>query len=116
MATFSKLPLSQSTDGKSVVVSLSSTPGNLVHTAVNTTTGCDEVWLYAMNNTTYDSLLTIYWGGSANSDMIGKINIQAYTGTTLISPGLILNNSSPIYTSAQYPSAISLIGYVNRIS
>ena len=49
MATFSKIPLSGSTDGRGIHIDDSATPGKTVHTGSTSTSVIDEVWLYAMN-------------------------------------------------------------------
>jgi hypothetical protein len=120
MATYSKIPLSQSSNGKAIMVTLSSAPGSLIHSTGISSANIDEVWLYASNISTADTLLTLYWGSSASSDIASVINIQAYAGPVLISPGLILrgddSSSSTIYTTVQQPSAVEIVGYVNRIT
>jgi hypothetical protein len=47
MATFSKLVLSGSTDGKLIKVVPTATAGTTIHTGSATATTFDEVWLYA---------------------------------------------------------------------
>lgn len=115
MATYSKIPLSEGTNGKSIMLSLSSAPGTLIHTSA-ASPNMDEVWLYASNVSSADSLTTIYWGTTATSDIITQVNIQAYAGLTLVIPGLILNNANTIYAFTQSPSAVDIAGYVNRIT
>lgn len=120
MATYSKIPLSQSSNGKAIMVTLSSAPGSLIHSTGTSSANIDEVWLYASNVSTADTLLTLYWGSSASSDIASVITIQAYAGPQLISPGLILrgddSSGSTIYTTVQQPSAVEIVGYVNRIT
>jgi hypothetical protein len=120
MATYSKIPLSQSANGKAIMVALSSAPGSLIHSTGISSANIDEVWLYASNVSAGDTLLTLYWGSSASADIASVITIQAYAGLTLISPGLILrgddSSGSTIYTTVQQPSAVEIVGYVNRIT
>lgn len=115
MATYSKIPFSQSSNGKSIILSLSSAPGVLIHTAV-ASPSTDEIWLYASNTTAADSMTTFYWGTTAIGDVLAQVNVQAYAGLTLIVPGLILNNANTIYAFTQTPSAVDIAGYVNRIT
>ena len=115
MATYSKIPFSQSTNGKSIMLSLSSSPGTLIHTAA-ASPNMDEIWLYASNVSSSDSITTFYWGTTATSDIIAQVNVQAYAGLTLVIPGLILNNSNTIYAFTQFPSAVDVAGYINRIT
>lgn len=115
MATYSKIPLSQGTNGKSIMLSLSSAPGILIHTAV-AAPSTDEIWLYASNTSSSDSITTFYWGTTAIADVLAQVNVQAYAGLMLIIPGLIINNANTIYAYTQYPSAVDIAGYVNRIT
>jgi hypothetical protein len=120
MASFSKIPLSQSSRGRSIMLSTSAAPYTLIHTTGTASTNTDEIWLYAANNSTSDALMTIYWGSSAFADILSPIVIQAYAGATLISPGFILTGTgstgSTVYATVATPSAVEIIGYVNRIT
>ena len=120
MATYSKIPLSQSTNGRAVLVSLSSSPPVLIHRTDTTSTNVDEVWLYASNITNIDSTITLYWGGSAATDVIFTATVQAYAGLVILVPGLILTgtgaSSSAVYALCQQPSAIEITGYINKIT
>ena len=115
MATYSKIPFSQSSNGKSIMLTLSSAPGVLIHTAV-ATPSTDEIWLYASNTTASDNITTLYWGSTATGDFLSQTNIQAYAGLTLLVPGLIMNNNLSIYAFTSTPSAVNITGYINRIS
>jgi hypothetical protein len=115
MATYSKIPLSQSANGRTIMLSTSSAPYTLIHTSVSAPS-MDEIWIYASNTTSADSITTFYWGGSSTSDIVAQVNIQAYAGLTLVIPGLILNNENTVYAFTQFPSAVDITGYVNRIS
>jgi hypothetical protein len=120
MATFSKIPLSQSTNGKSILLSLSASPGILLHTTGTSVADVDEVYIYASNNTTYDTGITLFWGSSAVSHNIMNLSINAYAGITTVVPGLILRGDgsigSPIYAYVTNPSAVNITGYINRIT
>ena len=116
MATFTKNLLSQSASGESILIELSASPGRLLHTAVPTATGADEIWLYASNSSESDCILTLNWGTSGTRDTLARIVIQAYAGPILIIPGLVLNSSASIYAYASTLSAVNMVGYVNRIS
>lgn len=116
MATFSKLLLSGSTNGRQIAVAATATPGTLIHTAVSGTSGMDEIWLYAVNSSSSAVKLTVEWGGtSANTDHI-ELTIAAESGLVLISPGLILNNGLVVRAFAGTTNVINISGYVNRIA
>jgi hypothetical protein len=116
MATFSKLVLSGSTNGRQIAVAATSTPGTLIHTAAAGTAGMDEIWLYAVNSSTSSVKLTVEWGGTtANTDHI-ELNITGESGLVLVSPGLVLNNGLSVRAFAGTANVINISGYANRIS
>jgi hypothetical protein len=120
MPTYTKIPLSQSPIGAGIIVTSSGVPGNFLHASQNNSVDLDEVWLYANNTGAADAVLTLYWGATGASNVLGPIIIQAYSGPTLVSPGLVLEGSgstaSVIYGISSAPSGISMYGYVNRIT
>lgn len=116
MATFSKEPLSGGTaNGRGIAVGATSTT---IHTGSSTTTTYDELWLYAMNYDTVPRKLTVEWGGTGASDDI-EFTVPPESGLYLVVPGLILKGAAtPLVVSAfaAAASAISIFGYVNRIT
>ena len=115
MATYSKVLLSGSTNGKAVSVSATSTPGTLIHTAQSGTSGMDEVWLYATNSSTSTVKVTVEFGGTSVAENI-ELNIPGESGLVLICPGLVLNNSLEVLAFAATSDVIHISGYVNRIT
>lgn len=119
MATFSKLTLSGSTDGRAIKVAQTATAGTTIHTGSATATTYDEVWLYAMNTDTTDRKLTIEWGGVSAPDDLIEFTVKAESGLYLIVPGLVLKgNATPLVVRAFAASAnvVTILGYVNRIT
>jgi len=125
MPSFSKLPLSQSNNGSSIVLTVSSlaTSGTPCHIVPLSSNYIDEAWIYATNSTTSDLTLTMTFGGTnalSGNDIIFSGVVEAYAGSTLIIPGLILqgNNSftPAIYGWTSALSGINIFGYINRIS
>jgi hypothetical protein len=115
VATFTKLKLSGSTDGKAIKVVQTATAGTTIHTAH--ATALDEIWLYAHNSSASAVKLTLEFGGTAAPDDHIEINIGAEgTGLVLVSPGLLLTNSLVVKAFAGTANVITLTGYVNRIS
>lgn len=115
MATFTKVRLSGSTDGKAVKVAATATAGTTIHTAH--ATALDEIWLYAHNSSAAAVKLTLEFGGTAAPDDHIEINIGAEgTGLVLVSPGLLLTNSLVVRAFAATANVITLTGYVNRIA
>jgi hypothetical protein len=112
---FSKAKLSGSTDGKGIKVGATSTPGTTIHTAVSGTTNFDEVWLYAINTSTTDVVLTLEYGSASAPDDNIIQTIVAKGGLLLILPGLILQNSAVIKAFAATTNVVVLHGFVNQI-
>jgi hypothetical protein len=115
MATFSKIPLSESINGKGVLVAATATPGTNIHSAVSGTDSFDEVWIYAHNNSTSSVKLTIEYGSTSAQDNI-EISIPGESGLVLVVPGLFVNNSLLVKAFAGTTNVLSIHGYVNRVS
>jgi len=117
MATFTKILLSGSTNGKAIKVAATATAGTTIHTAVSGSSSLDEVWLYAHNSSSASVKLTLEWGEATAPDGNIEINIGAEgTGLVLVSPGILLQNSLVIKAFADTANVITLTGYVNRIA
>jgi len=119
MATFSKIALSGSTDGRMVKVAATATAGTTLHTGSATATTFDEIWLYAVNSSASAVKLTIEWGGVTSPDDLIESTITAESGLVLISSGLIIKgNATPLVVRAFAATAnvINIAGYVNRIT
>lgn len=115
MATYSKIPLSGSTNGRGILVAATATPGTLIHTATSGTVNEDEIWLYAMNTSASGVKLTVEFGGVSASDQI-ELTISPESGLILVSPGLTLQNSLVVRAFAATANVINIFGYVNRVS
>ncbi len=117
MATYSRVLLSGSTNGRAIPVAATSTPGTAVHTAVAGTTAFDEVYLWASNVTAATATLTLEWGGVADpgDHMVKSFTIPAYSPPIPIATGQVLNNGLAVKAFSGTASAINLTGYVNRI-
>lgn len=119
MATYSKIKLGGSTDGKLIKVAATATAGTTIHTGSSTTTTIDEVWLYAVNSDTTDRKLTIEFGGTSAPDDLIEQTITAESGLILVVAGLIIvGNATPLVVRAFAASAnvVMIGGYVNRIT
>ena len=115
MATFSKIPLSASTNGKGVLVAATATIGTTIHTSGSGTTNFDELWMYAHNNSSSSVKLTIEYGSGNAQDNI-EITLTGESGLVLVVPGLFLNNSLSVTAFASTTNVITIHGYVNRVS
>ena len=117
MATYSRVLLSGSTNGRAIVVAATATPGTAIHTAIAGTTAFDEVYLWASNVTAAAATLTIEWGGVTDpgDHMVKALTIPANSPPIPIATGQVLNNALLIKAFSGTASAINLTGYVNRI-
>ena len=116
MATFTKVLLSGSTNGKAIKIAATATPGTLLHTAVAGAASLDEVWLYAVNSGAAAVKLTIEWGEATAPDGNIELTIPGEDGLVLVVPGLLLQNELVVRAFAATGSVIVIHGYVNRIA
>lgn len=119
MATYTKIPLSGSTNGRLIKVAATATAGTTIHTGSSTTTTIDEVWLYAVNSDTTDRKLTIEFGGTSAPDDLIEQTITAESGLILVVAGLIIvGNATPLVVRAfaATTNVVMVGGYVNRIT
>jgi hypothetical protein len=120
MATYTKVLLSGSTQGKAIKVAATASPGTTIHATGTSATIQDEVWLYAYNSSASAVILTIQFGGTTAVDDDIKLSIPATSGLTLVVPGLILTGTgSAANTIAAYAGTTNVVtinGYVNRIA
>jgi hypothetical protein len=120
MATFSKVLLSGSTQGKAIKVAATTSTGTTIHATGTSSSIIDEVWLYAYNSSASAVTLTIQYGGTTAVDNDIKISIPPTSGLTLIVPGLVLTGTgsaaNTVYAYAGTTNVITISGYVNRIS
>lgn len=114
MATFTKLKLSGSTDGKGIKITQTATAGDTVHTAH--ATSLDEVWLYAVNSQAAVVKLTIEWGQADAPDGNIEVTIPGESGLYLVVPGLLITNELVVKAFAATANVVILHGYVNRIT
>ena len=115
MATYSKVLLSGSTNGKAIPIVATSTPGTAIHTAQSGTTGMDEVWLYAANSSSSTARLTVEFGGTTDLDHI-DLDIPGNSGLVVVCPGLVINNALEVAAYSDVTNVIGVSGYVNRIT
>ena len=114
MATFTKLKLSGSTDGKGIKVVQTATAGDTIHTAH--ATDLDEIWIYAVNSSSGDVKLTLEWGEATAPDGNIEVTVPGEGGLLLVTPGLLLTNSLVVKAFAASANVILIHGFVNRIS
>lgn len=113
--TVSRIPLSGSADGRSILVAATTSAGTTIHTATASTTDCDVVTIYAYNSSSASVNLTLQWGGttSVNDDI--KLSIPATSGLTLVIPDLVIRNSLIVKAYAGTTNVITIQGFANRV-
>jgi hypothetical protein len=113
-----KRKLSGSTDGLAIKVTQTSTPGDLIHTAVagQVDGTYDEIWLWAYNGHTADVVLTIEFGGVAVPDNTIVQTIPFKKGKFLIEPGSLLQNAKVVRAFAAVANVITISGHVHRMA
>lgn len=121
MATFSKVLLSGSTQGKGIkIVGTASTSGTTIHATGTSSTTIDEIWLYAYNSDTVARNLVIQFGGTTAPDNEIKLTLATQSGHTLVLAGCVLTGTgAAANTVSAYSDAANVIvitGYVNRIA
>ena len=118
MATYSRLLLSGSTNGREIPVVAVATAGTLIHTSVASTASFDEVYLWVSNVTANAATLTIEWGGVTDpgDHMVKAVSIPANSPPIPIATGQVLTNSLVVRAFSGTASALNIGGYVNRIA
>jgi|TARA_R110000824_G_scaffold32908_5_gene106112 hypothetical protein len=114
MATFAKIVLSASTDGRGVKVAATGTAGTTIHTAHASAE--DEIWIFAYNSHTAPVVLTCEMGGATDPDDHIVSTIPYDAGVIQVVPGLLLTNSLVLKAFASVADKITLYGFVNRIT
>lgn len=76
----------------------------------------DEIWVYAVNTSSSDVLLTLEWGGTTSPDDTIEVLIPAEAGLVLVAPGLLLQNELVLRAFAGTADVLLVTGFVNRIA
>jgi hypothetical protein len=116
--TFSKTSLSNSSYGKQILIS-ATTSGSATPIHTTQPSGSlftDEIYLYAYNDSTSSLQCNILWGGTSEPNDVIRSTIPSQSGRTLLVDGKILQNGLSVQAYAQIANAITMDGFVNRIS
>lgn len=118
MATYTKLPLSASVNGKNILVdATTSGSATSIHTSVDGTSSWDEIYIYAHNGETGSVTCNILWGGTTEPQDLTKINLPiGGSGRVLITDGKLLQNSLIVKAYASIANVVIIDGFVNRIT
>lgn len=115
MASATKELLSGSTNGRGIAVAATATPGTAIHTATATAGVRDEIWLWAVNQTTSAAKLTVEFGGVTANDIIEQ-TVAPEDGLVLVCPGLVLAGGLAVTAFGAVASALTVFGYCNRVT
>jgi len=125
MATFAKIILSGSANGRGIpITGVTSSSANLLHTAVTGANDFHEVYIYVVNNVTGDSQGWLRFGvTTAQSVTAGVTNTEIpftvtnRSGPVLLVPGWPLNGGNIVEAYATAANRIIVYGYVHaRVS
>lgn len=111
--------LSGSTHGAGIKVTGTTSGADVtVHTAINSTTSRDEVWLWAQNNDADGETrtLTIAFGGETSPDNLIICPVPCKAGPVLVVPGFPLRNNLVVGAWADEADDVQVYGYVNRVT
>lgn len=113
---YRKYKLSESDKGRGIKVVATSSPGTLIHQALESvgSNDWDEITLRAVNTSGSAVKLTIEWGGTTAPDDLIEVTIPAESGFTDVVLGHILNDQAEVRAFAATANVIVLHGFVNR--
>lgn len=118
MATYSKVLLSGSTQGRPIKITQTATAGNTIHATGTSATIIDELTLFASNTDTTDRKLTIEFGGTTSPDDLLEVTIPAEGGPVLVCAGFPLTGTgaaaNTVRAFAATANVINVVGFVNR--
>jgi hypothetical protein len=117
MADISKQKFTNSTLGRPILVTATTSPGTDIHTVTTDTSQFEEVWLYAFNSDTSNRGITVEFGSNSASDQISA-EIPFRSGLYLIIPGIPLQGNATPPTVKVYATAanvVSISGWINRL-
>jgi hypothetical protein len=117
VATYSRVLLSGSTNGKPVKIAATATPGTTVHTAIAGTSAFDEIYLWLTNTDGTARTVVIEFGTTTSPDghLVDTFNLPANSAPLPIITGQVLQNGLVVSVYASAANVILATGYVNRI-
>ena len=119
MATFTKQILSNSTDGRPILITQTSGTGTLIHTGPTATATLHEIWLWAQNSSGTAVKLTVQWGGTTDPNDLIELTVQPESGLVTVAPGLLIKGNATALTVRAFAatgSVITIHGFVNQIA
>lgn len=112
--TVTKGKLSGSTNGKPIVITNTSSPGTLIHTATNAANTVDWITLYVYNGDASERTLVLEWGGTTSAEELRE-TIGSKAGVQLEMPALPLDGGLIVRAWCSSASALKVLGFVERV-
>lgn len=118
MASYSRVALSGSTNGKSIKIAATATAGTTVHTAQSGTAGWDEIYVWLTNTDSSARTVTIEFGGVTDPDnlIVKTLSLPANSPPIPVLTGQMLQNGLVVGIFASAANVVLATGYINRIS
>jgi hypothetical protein len=112
--SYTRRPLSGSTDGRGIKVVAVATAGTTIHTGQADTTLVDVVTLYAFNSDSIGHVLTLEWGGTTAPDDNIVVDIPPRVGLVPVAVDLLVRNSLVVRAFADLTNVVVIFGFINR--
>lgn len=121
MATFTKVLLSGSTQGKPIPLNDFTAPGTTIHTTGTSSSIIDEIWLWAFNVAADARNLRLWFGNYSGGGFPVELSVPANSGAFLVCSGWVLTGTGAAGNVVQalttsHEGDVHIVGYVNRIS
>lgn len=108
------LPLSVSDSGKGILISSEKSPGDVIHETGFSIGECDEIDLYAVNNSSWSAWLTIVVGDNTLANRM-QYNLPSLSGLITLFSGLVIASDRIVIRAyADISNQISVYGKVIR--
>jgi len=107
--------LSASNDGRGIPVAATSSPGTLIHTALDSKAAneWDALVLRVVNTSSSPVKLTLEWGGTDAADQV-EMTIPAESGFSEVVVGHVLQDGAEVRAFAATTNVLVVHGFVHR--
>jgi hypothetical protein len=117
MATVTRFLLSASNAGQPIPITNTASPGTLIHTAINSTAGYDEIYAWFTNVGPTPVNCTIQWGGTVapNNEITNAYVLPPNSQPIPLLTGQCIQNALNVSVYAGVTNQVVVTGYCNRI-
>lgn len=118
MATYSRVLLSGSTNGKPTKIAATATAGTTVHVAVSGISAIDEIYLWLTNTSASAVTVTVEYGAVTDPDglILKAVSLPPSSVPIPVLTGQCLQNGLTVAVFASVANVVLASGYCNRIS